>query len=337
MSGSHLIESHPSEGDFIRVQDLHRAYPVRRGLFSRPRLSRAVEGVSFGVEKGGTFGLVGESGSGKSTIAKVLLAAEPATQGKVSIDGIALDALDKTARRRLHLTVQPVLQDPYGALSPLMRIADIVNEPMRAQALPGGAARTRRLHELVEIVGLNTNILQRFPHELSGGQRQRVAIARALGTKPQALILDEPVSALDVSVQAQILNLLKDLQATFGLSYVLISHDLAVVAYMSTRIGVLYKGRFMEIGSRDDVVRRARHPYTHALIASSAVDLDATDIVGNRTQPPALVHEGCRFESRCPHAVARCRHEVPALRSLTATHRVACHFDLPAVDAAEVA
>lgn len=342
MSSDNIEPIHAGRRPFIEVADLHRAYPIRNGVLGRKRLLHAVAGVSFGLEKGGTFGLVGESGSGKSTIAKILLAIEPATSGRVAIDGITLGALNRSALRRLHRTVQPVLQDPYGALSPLVRIEHIIDEPMRAQRLHRGAGREIRLRALTQMVGLSADVLRRYPHELSGGQRQRVAIARALAMEPKALILDEPVSALDVSVQAQILNLLRDLQDAQGLSYVLISHDLAVVANMSTQIGVLYLGQFMELGTRDDVVRGARHPYTQALIAASDVDLDApvekTDATVSRTRKstasPMDTATGCRFEPRCPHAVARCRAEIPRLRALSNTHWIACHADLPPVNAA---
>lgn len=320
--------------DFIQVRDLYRTYHVRRGLLGRARPLHAVDGVSFSVEQGGTFGLVGESGSGKSTIAKVLLSAEPATLGQVSIGGTSLDDLGRRALKGFHRTVQPVLQDPYGSLSPLMRIEDIIDEPMRVHGLYCGAARDERILDLLLQVGLAQEMRRRYPHELSGGQRQRVAIARALGVNPQVLVLDEPVSALDVSVQAQILNLLKELQEQRRLSYVLISHDLAVVAYMSSRIGVLYLGQFMELGTRDDIVRRARHPYTHALIASSEAKVDAAQRIGGEIPSPMNLPSGCRFHTRCPHAIGRCRDDAPLLRAISPTHHVACHLDLSAVDAA---
>jgi oligopeptide/dipeptide ABC transporter ATP-binding protein len=322
-----------STESFIRVDALHRRYTVRRGLFGRARSLHAVSGVSFEIAEGETFGLVGESGSGKSTIAKMVLAAEPASSGHVRIGEIALDTLDRAAEKRLRRTVQPVLQDPFSALSPHQRVADIIGEPLSAHGLRTGAEREPYIDALLHSVCLAASLRERLPRELSGGQRQRVAIARALALQPQALVLDEPVSALDVSVQAQILNLLKDLQRERALSYLLISHDLAVVAYMANRVGVLYLGQFMEQGTRNDVIRGARHPYTHALIASSEMRVDSAVAARGEIPSPLALPAGCLFEPRCPHASARCRSERPPLRSLSATHRIACHFDLPAVDA----
>jgi oligopeptide/dipeptide ABC transporter ATP-binding protein len=335
-----------SAADLIRVDDLHRSYAVRRGWLARRRTLRAVAGVSFTVREAETYGLVGESGSGKSTLAKVLLAAEPATRGEVSVAGMRLDALSRGDEKRLRRLLAPVLQDPFGSLNPLMRVADIVAEPLRAHGLYRGAASAAVVGELLQSVGLAAAFGERLPHQLSGGQRQRVAIARALALQPQAIVLDEPVSALDVSVQAQILNLLKDLQAERGLSYLLISHDLAVVAYMADRIGVLYLGQLMEEGSRDDVIRRARHPYTQALIASGAARLNGATAARGEIPSPLDLPPGCPFQARCSHAQARCRSERPLLREIRPpsvslpgapaqpVHRVACHFDLPAVDAA---
>ncbi|CAG9254777.1 dipeptide ABC transporter ATP binding subunit DppF [Paraburkholderia unamae] len=333
-----------SVADFIRVDDLHRSYAVRHGWLARRRLLRAVSGVSFTVAQGETYGLVGESGSGKSTIAKVLLAAEPATRGDVRVAGMRLDALDRCDEKRLRRLLAPVLQDPYGALNPHMRVVDIVAEPLRAHGLHRGAESASAIDALLQSVGLAASLGDRLPHQLSGGQRQRVAIARALALEPRAIVLDEPVSALDVSVQAQILNLLKDLQVARGLSYLLISHDLAVIAYMADRIGVLYLGQLMEEGSRDDVIRRARHPYTQALVAAGSARLDDASAARGEIPSPLQPPPGCAFQTRCSHAQARCRSERPSLREVPAAaatmpatrsaHRIACHFDLPAVDAA---
>ena len=316
---------------FIAVEQLRKTYSVKRGLFGRGRPLHAVDGVSFEVEAGGTFGLVGESGSGKSTIARMLLAAEPASAGRLRVGEHALERLGRQGARQFHRTVQPVLQDPYSALSPLMRIGRIVDEPMRIHRLHRPSVLDARAAELLSLVGLDPAMARRYPHELSGGQRQRVAIARALGVEPRAMVLDEPVSALDVSIQAQILNLLKDLQRERGLTYVLISHDLAVVAHMSSRVGVLYLGEFMEIGSRDEVVGQARHPYTQALIAASESRVDASRAAAGEIPSPMERPAGCPFQSRCPHASARCRVEKPALRALSPTHWIACHHDVPAI------
>ncbi|OZI34651.1 peptide ABC transporter ATP-binding protein [Bordetella genomosp. 10] len=317
---------------FISANALRKEYRVRRNPFGKGRTLHAVAGVSFALEQGETFGLVGESGSGKSTIAKVLLAAEPATAGSIHVAGHVLDA-GKRVDRQFHRDVQPVLQDPYSSLNPLMRIEHIVDEPMRVHGLHRGKALRGKVHELLDLVGLTAEMARRHPHELSGGQRQRVAIARALGVQPKVLVLDEPVSALDVSIQAQVLNLLRDMQTERGLTYLLISHDLAVVAYMSTKVGVLYLGELMEIGPSETVVGSARHPYTQTLITASESRVDASATVAGEIPSPIDLPSGCRFEARCIHATARCRTEKPLLRPVSQDHWIACHLDIPALSA----
>ena len=320
---------------YLKVRDLRKVYEVRRGLFGRARPLHAVAGVSFDVPAGSTFGLVGESGSGKTTIAKMLMLAEPPSSGSIEVGGQSLTGLTRAQRERFHLQLQPVLQDPYSSLNPRMRIGRIIDEPMRIHRTLDRRARDARVRELLTLVGLPADGGARFPHELSGGQRQRVSIARALGLDPRCMILDEPVSALDVSIQAQILNLLKDLQNRLDLTYLLISHDLAVVAYMSQRIGVLYLGEFMEIADTADIVRRAAHPYTRALIASvdsrsgqrdRARGADGTTPVSGEIPSPMNPPGGCPFHPRCPHAVARCASDKPALRAVGPGHWAACHF-----------
>ena len=315
---------------FISVEDVRRQYQVKRGLFGRSKTLHAVAGVRFEVPAGTTFGLVGESGSGKSTLARLVLAAEPVDGGRVRVGAHDLAQLQGARRKAFHRTVQPVLQDPYASLSPQMRIADIIGEPLRVHGLATRAQVPARAEALLTLVGLAPEMARRYPHELSGGQRQRVAIARALGLEPQALVLDEPVSALDVSIQAQILNLLKDLQRARGLTYLLISHDLAVVATMSDQVGVLYLGEFMELGTREAVVGRARHPYTRALIASSESRVEAAPSAVADIPSPIDLPAGCRFQARCPHATARCAAERPQLRAVGAQHWIACHYDIAA-------
>ncbi len=313
---------------FMRVEGLRKTYEVRRGLFGRARPLHAVAGVSFAVQAGTTFGLVGESGSGKTTIAKMLMLAEPPTSGSIEVGGQDLTRLSGAQRERFHREVQPVLQDPYSSLNPRMRIGRIIDEPLRIHRQVEGGDYDARVRELLELVGLPGDGGRRFPHELSGGQRQRVSIARALGLNPKCMILDEPVSALDVSIQAQILNLLKDLQDRLGLTYLLISHDLAVVAYMSQRIGVLYLGEFMEIADKREIVGNAHHPYTQALIAAVDARSGSVDGVSVSGEIPSPMNPptGCTFHPRCPHAQARCRAEKPALREIAPSHLVACHF-----------
>ncbi|WP_353192630.1 oligopeptide/dipeptide ABC transporter ATP-binding protein [Pandoraea pnomenusa] len=312
---------------YLSVRDLRKTYDVRRGLLGRARPLNAVAGVTFDVEPGATFGLVGESGSGKSTIAKMLMLAEPATSGEVKVDGQDIQQLNGAAREHFHRVLQPVLQDPYSALNPRMRIGRIIDEPLRIHRTLDDAGRARRVDELLQLVGLPGGARRKFPHELSGGQRQRVAIARALSLSPRCMILDEPVSALDVSIQAQILNLLKDLQGTLDLTYLLISHDLAVVAYMSQRIGVLYLGEFMEVADTATLMRGARHPYTQALIASvDARGGSGSQAVAGEIPSPMNPPAGCPFHPRCPHAAARCREEKPVAREIAPRHWVTCHF-----------
>lgn len=312
---------------YLQVRDLRKTYEVRRGLFGRTRALHAVSGVSFDIQAGTTFGLVGESGSGKSTIAKMLMLAETPSAGTVMIDGQDIARLDRRQRERFHLQLQPVLQDPYSALNARMRIGRIIDEPLRIHRVLDKVRRAERVEELLQLVGLPADGARRLPHELSGGQRQRVAIARALGLNPKCMILDEPVSALDVSIQAQILNLLKDLQARLQLTYLLISHDLAVVAYMSQSVGVLYLGEFMEVADTRDIVEGARHPYTQALIASvDARSGTPAASVSGEIPSPMEPPTGCAFHPRCPHAAARCRSEKPVAREIAPRHWIACHF-----------
>ncbi|WP_084663562.1 ABC transporter ATP-binding protein [Pandoraea faecigallinarum] len=313
---------------YLRVRNLRKTYDVRRGLLGRARPLHAVAGVTFDVAPGATFGLVGESGSGKSTIAKMLMLAEPATSGEVTVDGQDVQQLSASAREQFHRMLQPVLQDPYSALNPRMRIGRIIDEPLRIHRTLDDSGRARRVAELLRLVGLPDAAARKFPHELSGGQRQRVAIARALSLSPRCMILDEPVSALDVSIQAQILNLLKDLQGTFDLTYLLISHDLAVVAYMSQRIGVLYLGEFMEVADTSTLMGGARHPYTQALIASvdARGSSEGGQAVAGEIPSPMNPPSGCPFHPRCPHAAARCREEKPVAREIAPRHWVTCHF-----------
>jgi len=317
---------------YISVKNLTKIFQMKGGLFSASRPLRAVNSVSFDIPVGETFGLVGESGAGKSTIAKMVMGALQANEGKIRVSDVHVDTFEQSELLRLRRLLQPVFQDPYSSLDPSMRISSIIDEPLRVQRLCKSAAeRKEKVAEVLGEVGLSADSARLFPSEMSGGQRQRVAIARSLVINPQCLVLDEPVSALDVSVQAQILNLLKDIQVKNALTYLLISHDFAVVSFICTQIGVLYLGEFMEVGSRNDIIRNAHHPYTKALISTAdpaaerRLGIKAADIKGEIPSPMSPPG-GCPFHPRCPVAVERCKSEKPLWREVEKGHLVACHL-----------
>ena len=292
----------------IEVRDVYRRFGGRTGLFTPDRVVRAVDGVSFSLNSGGVLGIVGESGCGKSTLGRMILGLLPVTQGTILVDGQDLGAMDRRARARL---IQPIFQDPFSSLNPRQRIRDIVGLPLVAQ----GKRDRDAVMEMLARVGLPAAMADRFPAQLSGGQRQRVAIARALVLRPRIVVCDEPTSALDVSVQAQILNLLADLRRDLGLTYVFISHNLAVVEHVATEVAVMYLGRFVEHAPAADLFRDPRHPYTRALLASVLTPepgLPIPDVgLGDSYPDPSNVPAGCRFHPRCPAVMARCRVETP--------------------------
>ena len=316
----------------VTVRDLSKTFDISPPWLDRmleriPRqLLHAVTDVTFSIRRGETFALVGESGSGKSTIAKIVVGLIPANEGDIVIDGVSM-ARDSRAVRTLRRRMQMIFQDPYASLNPRMRVDAIVAEPIRAFGLAQGRAVRERVAGLLTAVGLDARDGQKFPHEFSGGQRQRICIARALASDPAFLVCDEPTSALDVSVQAQILNLMRDLQSEFGLTYLFISHDLAVVRHMASRIGVLYLGRLAEVAPGATLFRAPRHPYTRMLL-DAVPDLDmsgrprtpVTGEIPNPIDPPP----GCAFHPRCPLANERCRREVPRLLP-AGESVVACH------------
>ncbi|MBB3610564.1 oligopeptide/dipeptide ABC transporter ATP-binding protein [Rhizobium sp. BK602] len=320
----------------LSVRDLHVHFPVRRGFFGQTAgMLKAVDGVDLDIEAGQSLALVGESGSGKSTLGAAILGMQKPTAGQIFFEGSDIAAKDSHGQGARLRDIQIVFQDPVSALNPRMDIGDSIAEPLAIHGVGTGQERRRRVAELLELVGLNPAHADRKPNAFSGGQRQRIVIARAIALQPKLLILDEPVSALDVSIRSQILNLLFELQRRFGLSYLFISHDLSVVRHFADRVAVMYLGRIAEIGATADVFARPAHPYTEALL--SAVPLP--DPVAQRRRQrillegdlpsPAAPPAGCRFSTRCPIAADICRDVSPSLQLLAQGHRAACHLRVP--------
>jgi peptide/nickel transport system ATP-binding protein len=312
-----------------------KSFSVGGGLFARNRTLHAVNGVSLRVARGETLGLVGESGCGKSTLGRCLLRLQTVTDGDIIFDDTDITSLSMRALRKLRPRMQMVFQDPYACLNPRRRIADLIAEPLRVHRLPNGKARdaaaiAARVNTLVDLVGLRPEHLTRYSHEFSGGQRQRIGIARALALEPDLVVADEPVSALDVSVQAHIVNLMMDLQDRLGLTYVFIAHDLAVMRQIATRTAVMYLGSIVEIGPTNEIFRAPAHPYTAALLAA-VPKISASSVRALLTgEPPSPLDPptGCLFHPRCPRAAAICREEAPALSPALSQRQVACHFPL---------
>ena len=329
----------PAGRTLLEVNDLKKHFSLGGGLLGRQtRVLKAVDGLSFTVARGETLSLVGESGCGKSTVAKALMRLYAPTAGQVVLDGRRIDDLSAGALRPLRRHIQMVFQDPFSSLNPRMRVRAILAEPIRNFGLAHNAADLEsRLASLMERVGLPREALGRFPHEFSGGQRQRIGIARALAAEPDLIICDEAVSALDVSVKAQIVNLLRDLQRELDLAMLFISHDLAIVEHMTHRVAVMYLGKIVEIGPRRDLFLAPKHPYTQALLSAVPIPepgAGRTRIVLKGDVPsPINPPSGCRFHTRCPHAFDRCRTEVPGLDPVGAGHFAACHLNDTAVPA----
>jgi len=319
----------------LRVRDLKVHFPLTRGAFIQRQIGsvKAVDGVSFELARGETLGLVGESGCGKTTTGLAVLRMLAPTGGSIAFEGEDITRHDAARMRPIRRRMQMVYQDPYGSLNPRMKVRDIVGEPLVVHGLDGDAARYReRVAALLDMVGLLPDMADRYPHEFSGGQRQRIGIARALALDPRLLVCDEPVSALDVSIQAQVVNLFMDLQKRLSLAYLFIAHDLSVVRHISDRIAVMYLGRIVEIAGRDELYRDPLHPYTKALLA--AVPIPDPVLEAARPQQviagevPSVLNppRGCRFHPRCPMAEARCAQEEPQLRKTPSGRSVACHL-----------
>jgi oligopeptide/dipeptide ABC transporter ATP-binding protein len=315
----------------LSVRGLVKHFAVKKGLLQRTvGQVHAVDNVSFDIAEGETLGLVGESGCGKSTAGKAILKLIDPTAGEVRIHGERIDGLSRREMRPWRRQLQVVFQDPYSSLNPRLKVRDIIGEPLVNYGVSGGRELADRVEELALKVGLRAEALHRYPHEFSGGQRQRIGIARALALHPSLIVCDEPVSALDVSVQAQVINLLGDLQREFGLSYLFVAHDLAVVEHISHRIAVMYLGKIVEIADKKALFTRPQHPYTEALL--SAVPVPEPEAAKQRiilkgdVPSPINPPSGCRFHTRCPYAFARCSKEEPEMREVLPGHHVACHL-----------
>ncbi|MGH7361354.1 MAG: ABC transporter ATP-binding protein [Candidatus Methylomirabilales bacterium] len=323
----------PPNRIILEVRNLKKYFPVTSGVLTQRVVGviKAVDDVSFSVREGETVGLVGESGCGKTTTARCILQLERPTSGEVLFEGKDLARMDEGELRAVRRRMQVIFQDPYGSLNPRMTVGQIVGEPLTVHGVVASrAAASARAAELLSVVGLSRNLADRYPHELSGGQRQRVGIARALALQPRLLVCDEPVSALDVSIQAQIINLLQDLQEEFGLTYLFVAHDLSVVRHISDRVVVMYLGKIMEIADRRALYEQPLHPYTKALLAAVPIPdptVEATrehTVLKGEPPSPADPPAGCVFHPRCPIAIAECSQGVPPLREVQPGHWAAC-------------
>ena len=317
-----------TSSNLVQIENLKKHFPASGG-----QSVRAVDGVSFNIERGETLGLVGESGCGKTTVGRCLLRLIEPTSGDIKFDGQDLLSLGKSEMRALRRRMQIVFQDPYSSLNPRMKVGDIIGEPLIVHSIGNKQERKDRIAELLRVVKLDPDYANRYPHQFSGGQRQRIGIARALALNPDFIVADEPVSALDVSVQAQVVNLLQDLQAQFGLTYLFISHGLAVVEHISTRVGVMYLGKIVELASSAELYENPKHPYTQALLASIPLpDPEQTRdrariALSGEVPTPMNPPSGCRFHTRCPYVMEKCKNTEPEFKEITPGHFAACFLN----------
>ncbi|OGO41271.1 MAG: peptide ABC transporter substrate-binding protein [Chloroflexi bacterium RBG_16_58_14] len=318
----------------VQVRELKKHFPVTQGLIIERQVGsvKAVDGISFDIRRGETLGLVGESGCGKTTAGRTILGLYPVTDGSVTISGIQVDRASKEELRTLRRKAQMIFQDPYASLNPRWTVNAIIGEPLRVhKLLPNDKARTDRVHELMLLVGLSPRLINRFPHEFSGGQRQRIGVARALASDPDFIVCDEPISALDVSIQAQVVNLMEELQDGFNLTYLFIAHDLSMVRHICDRVAVMYLGVMVELAERNELYENPLHPYTQALLSAVPIPdpkksrLRQRIILPGDVPSPINPPSGCRFHPRCPIAKERCSQVVPEWREISIGHWVACH------------
>ncbi len=323
----------PELQPLVRVQDLKIYFPIRRGLLKRKVGDvKAVDGINFDISNGETLGLVGESGCGKTTTGRAILQVYVPTAGEIYFSDTRLTGLNRNALRQIRRRMQIIFQDPYASMNQRMTVGKIVAEPLEIFGVARGKEKRERVQELFNLVGLSPGFMDRFPHEFSGGQRQRVGIARALALEPEFLVCDEPIAALDVSIQAQVVNLLKDLQKRLGLTYLFIAHDLSMIRHISDRVAVMYLGKIVELTDRRSLYRQPLHPYTQALL--SAIPIPDPDVEEQRKRiilqgelpSPAAPPPGCHFHTRCPLVQPVCREQAPDFREVSAGHKVACHL-----------
>lgn len=317
----------------LKVENLVKHFPIYRGVFQRQvGAVHAVDGISFDIKPGETFGLVGESGCGKSTAGRTILQLYRPTAGKVYFDGVDLTTLKGEDMRHMRKRIQMIFQDPYASLNPRMNISEIIGEPLLVHNIAKRDEISERVTELLRMVKLSPNFAARYPHEFSGGQRQRIGIARAIALNPDFIVCDEPISALDVSIQAQVINLLEDLQEQMGMAYLFIAHDLSMVRHISNRVGVMYLGILAELANRDELYAHPLHPYTQALLSAVPVPDPVVEeqrrriILEGDVPSPVNPPSGCRFRTRCPLAQAICKEQVPVWREVGPEHWVACHL-----------